>query len=107
MGSDIDMVIAAQQGGSGAFNLLLLLAVPLVFYFLLIRPQMRQAKLHREKIGGLKRGDQVVTAGGLVGKVLKVDDNYVELELGKGVQVKAVKHTIGDVIPPAGSAAND
>lgn len=78
-----------------------------IFWFLLIRPQMRQQKLHREKIGGLKKGDQVVTAGGLVGKVLRVDDNYVDIELGKGVQVKAVKHTIGDVIPPAGSAAND
>ena len=78
-----------------------------IFWFLLIRPQMRQQKAHREKIGGLKKGDQVVTAGGLVGKVLRVDENYVDLELGKGVQVKAVKHTIGEVIPPAGSAAND
>jgi len=78
-----------------------------IFWFLLIRPQMRQQKQHREKIGGLKKGDQVVTAGGLVGKVLRVDENYVDLELGKGVQVKAVKHTIGEVIPPAGSAAND
>ena len=78
-----------------------------IFWFLLIRPQMRQQKAHRERIGGLKKGDQVVTAGGLVGKVLRVDENYVDLELGKGVQVKAVKHTIGEVIPPAGSAAND
>ena len=78
-----------------------------IFWFLLIRPQMRQQKLHRDKIGGLKKGDQVVTAGGLVAKVLKVDDTYVDLELAKGVQVKAVKQTIGEVIPPAGSAAND
>ncbi|MXO74452.1 preprotein translocase subunit YajC [Altererythrobacter aerius] len=78
-----------------------------IFWFLLIRPQMRQQKAHREKIGGLKRGDQVVTAGGLVGKVLKVDEHYVDLELGQGVKVKAVKQTIGDVIPPAGTAAND
>jgi preprotein translocase subunit YajC len=79
-----------------------------IFWFLLIRPQMRQQKAHREKIGGLKKGDQVVTAGGLVGKVLKVDEHYVDLELGQGVKVKAVKHTIGDVIQPGGaSAAND
>lgn len=76
-----------------------------IFWFLLIRPQMRQAKAHREKVAGLKKGDQVVTAGGLVGKVLKVDDHYVDLELGQGVKVKAVKHTIGDVIPPGGTAA--
>ena len=79
-----------------------------IFWFLLIRPQMRQAKLHREKIGGLKRGDQVVTAGGLVGKIIKVDEHYAELELGQGVRVKAVKSTIGDIIPPGSSApAND
>ena len=76
-----------------------------IFWFLLIRPQMRQQKAHREKVAGLKKGDQVVTAGGLVGKVLKVDDHYVDLELGQGVRVKAVKATIGDVIPPGGSAA--
>ena len=79
-----------------------------IFWFLLIRPQLRQQKAHRAKIGGLKKGDQVVTAGGLVGKVLKIDENYVELELGQGVKVKAVKATIGDVIQPGGTpAAND
>ena len=76
-----------------------------IFWFLLIRPQMRQQKAHREKVAGLKKGDQVVTAGGLVGKVIKVDEHYVDLELGQGVKVKAVKHTIGDVIPPGGTAA--
>ena len=76
-----------------------------IFWFLLIRPQMRQQKAHREKIAGLKKGDQVVTAGGLVGKVIKVDDSYAEIELAQGVRVKAVKHTIGDIVPPGGSAA--
>ncbi len=76
-----------------------------IFWFLLIRPQMRQQKAHREKITALKKGDQVVTAGGLVGKVVKVDDNYAEIEIAQGVRVKAVKQTIGDIIPPGGSAA--
>ena len=76
-----------------------------IFWFLLIRPQMRQQKAHREKVEGLKKGDQVVTAGGLVGKVLRVDEHYVDLELGQGVKVKAVKNTIGEVIPPGGTAA--
>lgn len=79
----------------------------LIFWFLIIRPQMRRQKEHQHKISGLKRGDQVVTAGGLVGKVTKVDDNYAEIELAQGVRVKAVKNTIGDIIPPAGAAAND
>ena len=79
----------------------------LIFWFLIIRPQMKRQKEHQEKIGGLKKGDQVVTAGGLVGKVVKVDDSYAEIELAQGVRVKAVKNTIGDIIPPGGTAAND
>jgi len=78
-----------------------------IFWFLLIRPQMRQQKQHREKVAGVKKGDQVVTAGGIVGKVTKVDDAYVEVEIAQGVKVKAVKSTIGDIIPPGGTPAND
>ena len=79
-----------------------------IFWFLIIRPQMRQQKAHREKIAGIKKGDQVVTAGGLLGKVIKVDDHYAEVELAQGVRVKAVKSTIGDIVPPGGTApAND
>ncbi|WP_061927645.1 preprotein translocase subunit YajC [Altererythrobacter epoxidivorans] len=79
----------------------------LIFWFLIIRPQMKRQKEHQERVSGLKKGDQVVTAGGLVGRVAKVDDNYVELDLAQGVRVKAVKNTIGDIIPPGGNAAND
>ena len=82
-----------------------ILGMVVIFWFLIIRPQMRQQKAHREKVAGLQKGDQVVTAGGLIGKVVKVDEHYVDLELGQGVRVKAVKNTIGDVIPPGGAAA--
>ena len=78
-----------------------------IFWFLIIRPQMKRQKEHQQKVEAMKKGDQVVTAGGLVGKVIKVDDTYAELELAQGVRVKAVKSTIGDIIPPGGSAAND
>lgn len=80
-----------------------------IFWFLIIRPQMRQQKAHQAKVAALKRGDEVLTAGGVVGKVMKVDDVYAELEIAKGVRVKVLKATIGDVIQPAaGSApAND
>lgn len=101
--------LAAAPGAAAAppgwISWLPIVGMIAIFWFLLIRPQMRQQKAHRAKIGGLKKGDQVVTAGGLVGKVLKVDEHYVDLELGQGVKVKAVKHTIGDVIPPGGTAA--
>ena len=84
-----------------------LVAMGLIFWFLIIRPQMRRQKEHQEKVASLKKGDQVVTAGGLVGKVIKVDDDYADIELAQGVRVKAVKATIGDIIPPGGTAAND
>ena len=78
-----------------------------IFWFLIISPQMKKQKQHQEKIAAVKKGDQVVTAGGLVGKVVKVDDTYVELDLGPNVRVKAIKATLGDIIPPAGKPAND
>ena len=64
-----------------------------IFWFLIIRPQMKRQKEHQQKISRLKKGDQVVTAGGLVGKVAKVDDTYAEIDLAQGVRVKAVKST--------------
>ena len=101
---------ATSTGGTSAFLIQMapLLFLFVIFWFLIIRPQMRQQKEHRAKIAAMKKGDMVVTAGGLVGKIIKVDDHYAELELGQGVRVKAVKSTIGDIIPPGGTApAND
>lgn len=76
-----------------------------IFWFLIIRPQMRQQKAHQAKVAGLKRGDEVLTAGGVVGKVMKVEEAYAELEIAKGVRVRVLKSTIGDVINPAGGTA--
>lgn len=88
-------------------QLLPFVGMGLIFWFLIIRPQMKRQKEHQEKVSSMKKGDKVVTAGGLIGKVVKVDDDYADLELAQGVRVKAVKSTIGDIIPPAGKAAND
>lgn len=79
-----------------------------VFYVLLIRPQQQQMKKHRAKVAGVKKGDQVVTGGGLVGKVVRVDDIYVDVELAPSVKVKAVKSMLSDVIDPmTAKPAND
>ena len=78
-----------------------------IFWFLIIRPQMKQQKQHREKIAGIKKGDQVVTSGGIVGKVTRVDETYADVEIAQGVKVKVVKHTIGHIVPPGGTPAND
>ena len=85
-----------------------LVAMGLIFWFLILRPQMRRQKEQRTKISAIKKGDQVLTGGGLVGKVLKVDDEYAEIELGPNLKVKAVKSTIADVLSPTGAKpAND
>ena len=84
-----------------------LLIIP-IFYFLLIRPQQRRLKAHREMIGGVKKGDTVVTAGGLIGKVVKVTDDEVEVELGAATKVRVVKSTLSEVrVPGTGKPAND
>ncbi|MBA4010041.1 MULTISPECIES: preprotein translocase subunit YajC [Erythrobacter] len=108
----IDLLAAAAGAGapSGAafwLNIVPIVGMIAIFWFLIIAPQMKKQKEHQAKIAAVKKGDQVVTAGGLVGKVVKVDDVYVELDLGPNVRVKAIKATLGDIIPPAGKPAND
>ncbi len=95
---------SGQPGWTGIIPFILM---GLIFWFLIIRPQMKRQKEHREKIGALKKGDKVVTAGGLIGKIVRIDEDYADIELAQGVRVKAVRSTIGDVVPPAGKAAND
>jgi preprotein translocase subunit YajC len=98
---------SAAAGPPGWVQFLPIIGMVLIFWLLIIRPQMQRQKQHQAKIAAVKKGDQVVTAGGLLGKVIKVDDQYAEIEIAQGVRVKAVKSTIGDIVPPAGSAAND
>ncbi|MGN6358689.1 MAG: preprotein translocase subunit YajC [Novosphingobium sp.] len=110
--SSLEILAAAAAGAPGAppawVQFLPFIAVGVIFWFLILRPQMRQQKEQKAKIEAIKKGDQVLTAGGLLGKVIKVDEHYAELELGANVKVKALKSTISDVIPPTGSKpAND
>jgi preprotein translocase subunit YajC len=99
---------AAGEAPPAWLQFLPLVAMGVIFWLLIIRPQMRRQKQHQAKVAALKKGDQVVTAGGLIGKVLRVDDHYVDLELGPNVKVKAVKATIGDIVPPGSTQpAND
>ena len=98
---------SAAAAPPGWVQFLPIIGMVAIFWFLLIRPQMRRQKDHQAKIAAVKKGDQVVTAGGLVGKVTKVDDQYAEIEIAQGVRVKAVKSTIGDIVPPGGTPAND
>ncbi len=85
------------MGGFGSFIPLILIFV--IFYFFLIRPQQKRAKEHKEMLGALRRGDQVITQGGIMGKISKVkDDDEVEVEIAEGVRVRVVKGTIASVL---------
>ena len=70
-----------------------------VLWFLMVRPQMKKAKEHKALIAALAKGDEVVTGGGLVGKITKVGDNYVTLEIAEGTEVTVQKPAIGLVLP--------
>lgn len=104
----------AAGGGDagGIMTFLPLILIFVVFYFLLIRPQQKKVKQHREMVAGVKRGDEVVTGGGLVGKVTKVDDeSFCTVEIAPEIRVKVVKSTLTDILnrtePAASAPAND
>ena len=84
-----------------------LLLIFVVFYLFLIRPQQKRAKEHQAKIDAVQKNDEVVTGGGLMGKVTKVADDYVEVEIAPNVRVKAVKATLTNVQSRGTKAAND
>jgi preprotein translocase subunit YajC len=85
-------VVFAQTGGVGAAFLIQLLAIVAIFYFLLIMPQRREAKRHREMLAALKRGDQVATMGGLIGEIINLNDEVVQLKSGDArVNVERVR----------------
>ncbi len=99
---------APAAGGGTMFLLLQFVLIGIIFWFFLIRPQQRRAKEHRALIDSVKKGDTVITAGGIYGKVSKVETNVVEIEIASGVRVKVVKGTLTDVQPlGGGKAAND
>lgn len=99
---------AAQQSGiTGFLGLAPLFLVFIVFYFLMIRPQQRRMKALQSAVGGVKKGDSVVTAGGLLGKVTKVEDTVVEVEIAPNTRVRVVKATLAEVTPLGGKPAND
>ncbi|MDB5715439.1 MAG: yajC [Sphingomonadales bacterium] len=100
----------AATGGIGAFMspLIPVIFTIAIFYLLVFRPQQRAAKAHKERIAAVKKGDSVVTGGGLIGKVTRVEDDNVEVEIATGVKVKAVKTSLTDVTPIGGAKpAND
>ena len=94
---NIIMQSAPTGTGAGLGPFIPMLLVLFIFYFLLIRPQNKRMKEHREKLSQITRGDIIVTGGGLIGKVTKVNDDELTVDLGEGVKVKAMRTMVADV----------
>jgi len=108
--SSLMLAAAATPSGGASFfvQTIPLVLVFVIFYVLMIRPQQRRMKAHAAEIAAVKKGDRVVTGGGLIGKVTKVLETEVEVELGTNVRVMAVKSTLTQVGNPAETKpAND
>lgn len=88
---------AAQSGGIE--SMLLILAMFGVLYFLMIRPQMKRAKEHKAMVEALQKGDEVVTAGGILGRVSKVDDQYATVSIAANVEIQVQRQAIQIVLP--------
>ena len=91
---------AAPAPGPGAgFDWILIIGMIVIFYFFLIRPQAKRAKEHRELVSGLTKGDEVVTSGGILGKVTKVTEDYVVLEIANNMEIKLQKQSVSATLP--------
>jgi preprotein translocase subunit YajC len=102
---------AAPAGPSGATAAFLqffpLIVIFGIFYILMIRPQQRRVKEHQAAIGAIKKGDDIITGGGIRGRVTKVTDDEAEVEIAQGVKVRVIKSTISTVVRPNTKPAND
>jgi preprotein translocase subunit YajC len=89
----------AAPGAMDYFNSLIIPTMLIIgiMYFLMIRPQQRRLKEHQEMVGAIRRGDTIVTAGGIIGKVTKVDDQELQVEIADGVRIKVLRSTVSEV----------
>lgn len=95
----ISNAYAADAAAPGLASFLPLIIIFVLFWFLLIRPQMKQAKEHRNMLAALQKGDEVATAGGVVGKVVKVGESFVSLEIADGTVIHVQKHSVQTLLP--------
>lgn len=94
-----DALAAGQGQGDPLMSFLPLVFIFVVFYFLLIRPQTKKAKEHKQMVEALAKGDEVVTSGGLLGRISKIGDNFIELDISDGVTVKVQRQAVANLMP--------
>ena len=85
--------------GGGLMSFLPLIVIFAVFYFMLIRPQMKRTKEHKKLVAELSKGDEVITNGGVLGRITKVSDSFVTLEVAESVQIKLQRQAVANVMP--------
>lgn len=88
---------AAQSDGT--FQLVMIAVIFVLFYFMLIRPQNKRAKEHRELVGQLKKGDEIVTTGGILAKLVAVDDQFIKATIAEGVDISLQRSAVSTVLP--------
>ncbi len=91
---------AAAAPGVDLMGLAPMIIIFVLFYFMLIRPQMKQAKEHKAMVAAIKKGDEVATSGGLVGKVAKVNENFVSIEVSTETTINVQRHAVQTLLPP-------
>jgi len=84
---------------STTFNLIFIGGMFVLFYFILWRPQSKRAKEHKELIGGISKGDEVMTSGGILGKVTSVTEDYMGMQIAEGVEIKVQKSSVAAALP--------
>ena len=103
MGFFINDAYAQAAGGGGAApgvgDFMFIIVLFAVFYFLLIRPQQKRAKEHRKMVEALAKGDEIVTNGGLLGRITKVGDNFISVELAEGLEVQVQRQAVASLMP--------
>ena len=90
---------AGAPPGAGMANLVMIGLLVVFFYFILLRPQMKRAKEHKALVEGLAKGDEVVTNGGVLGKIENVGDTFITLQIADSTQIKLQKHSVAAVMP--------
>ncbi|MCZ6501190.1 MAG: preprotein translocase subunit YajC [Gammaproteobacteria bacterium] len=98
----IPLAMAAESSGGGplpGLDIFIIVAFAAVFYFIVWRPQSKRAKEHRELVADLNKGDEIVTNGGLIGKIVKVEDQYLIFEVADNVRLKLQKGAVAAALP--------
>ena len=95
----------ASAGGNPMSSILMLVVFVAIFWFLLIRPQQKKNKELRKMLSELSKGDEVVTNGGMIGKIAKIDESFADLEISEGVTIKVQRNAVANILPKGATKA--